>query len=212
MRKSLLILLPLAVAAAAIEFAECRIRSQPARFFPGHEQRLEAKTSIREKPQGACTIPYAHNPLYLPENIVNSREQQTNYCHTTFPESSQEGKRGKGNGRSVVWNPALKGHRFATTEEEAVAIRRRPPASARRTGRASSAPSPTVQRAKARADVQLLAGRRSSRFTRLSRQAHFLNIPFYQARESNPVNSKRTKAPKGEKPCSAKHPRFGRGG
>src|SRR6266567_7116338 len=123
MRKSLLILLPLAVAAAAIEFAECRIRSQPARFFPGHEQRLEAKTSIREKPQGACTIPYAHNPLYLPENLANFREQQTNDCHTTFPESSQEGKRGKGNGRTVVWNLALNAYRTCNLGESLPVLR-----------------------------------------------------------------------------------------
>src|SRR5260370_35900143 len=174
----------------------CWTQFRPAQFFPGHVQPLETKTSIPEKPQGACTISYAHNPLYLSEDLVNFREQRTNDCHTVFPESSQEGKRGNGDARTAVWNPALKGHRFASAEEEAVAIRRRPPASARRAGRASSAPSSTVPQATARAGVQLLAGRLSSGFTRLSRQAHFLNIPFHQVRESNSVNSKGTKESK----------------
>src|SRR5260370_6129725 len=106
--------------------------------------------------------------------------------------------------------PARRRCLFATAEEEAGATQQRRPASGQRGGRASSAPSPTVVRAEARGGARVPAGPRSLALTELSRQAPFLNIHLQAARASNSQDSNRTKQPKGEKSCSARHPRFGR--
>src|SRR5207245_4145392 len=98
----------------------------------------------------------------------------------------------------------------AAVAEGASATQQRQSASAQRADHANSAPSPKVQQEGATAGAQFPAGRISFARTMPSRQAHFLNIPFQEAHESNSLDSKRTKEPKGEKSCSARHPRLGR--
>ncbi len=91
--------------------------------------------------------------------------------------------------------PAPQRCRFATAQGEADATRRRRPANAQIAGRARSAPSPRARWEEARAGARLLAGSRSSAYTKLCRQGHFLNIPLQEARESNSLDSNGTKEP-----------------